>query len=81
MAQLKIASSNAVTVEKGVPIPPKKGAPSLYPLREMEVGDSFGLDFASIRKVRSAVVYEQQRSSRRFTVRTLPTEIRCWRTA
>lgn len=82
MAKLKLAAHNEIRIEKGVPIPdaPKKG--STWPLRAMEVGDSFSLDKDRLTALRSAIAYEKRLDpSKNYTVRTLPTEVRCWRVA
>ncbi len=81
MTKLELASSNEIRIEKGVPLP-NKGAKLAWPLRDMEVGDSFSLEKSRMSSVRSAVNYEQRVSpGKKFTIRTTPAETRCWRTA
>lgn len=83
MANLKLASVNEVKIEKGVALPMPMAArrKPAWPLRLMEVGDSFALDRSREVALRSAIYYEQKHSERQFAVRSLPTEMRCWRTA
>lgn len=82
MANLKLASVNEVKIEKGVALPAVEARRKpAWPLRLMEVGDSFALDRSREVALRSAIYYEQKHSERQFAVRSLPTEMRCWRTA
>lgn len=81
MANLKLASVNEVKIEKGVALPNPDVRKPVWPLRSMEVGDSFTFERLRLTALRSAVTYEQRVSGRRFAIRSLPTEFRCWRIA
>lgn len=77
---LKLASVNTATIDKGVPLPPRRASARKWPLDLLEVGDSFAVPSADIPNVRSAITWEQKKG-KKFTLRTLPTETRCWRIA
>lgn len=71
-----------IKIEKGVPIPPKVergGQPRKYPLRDMEVGDSFVTQWSpgrdnSVRSIATQVGI-------RITVRRDGDTLRVWRIA
>lgn len=84
-----------VTIEKGVPVPPKKVRRCQYPLDEMNVGDSFAIPIShdivpakrlrsnmhnSITRYRNRVSYKSE-----FITRTVfeggKLKLRVWRTA
>lgn len=71
-------------IEKGVSLPPTRGqgtggAPSKYPFKEMEVGDSFAAPLSERRRVASAASAHKRRHGGQFTARTLEDEVRVWR--
>ena len=65
-----MAENGKVEIEKGIPIPPKRGR---YPWNNMEVGDSF---FA-IERV--AASWASRRHGRRFSMRREGDGWRVWR--
>lgn len=82
MAKPVLVANNEIKIDKGVPLPDSGRRKLAWPLRDMEVGDSFSLDQSRMSAVRSAINYEQRVSpGKKFTVRTTPVETRCWRTA
>lgn len=78
-------------IEKGVPIPRKRGEKSKYPFSQMEVGDSFEVKVdiltspeklaMSIRNCYHNVCrYNNEFKDRKFTIRIIsPQSVRCWR--
>lgn len=81
MANLKIATTNDVKIDKDVPLPASgRSSGPAWPFRAMEIGDSFSFSRSQMSAVRSAATYEQRVApEKKFTIRTLPHEIRCWR--
>lgn len=70
-------------IEKNIPIPTSdfgKGRPRIYPLGDMDVGDSFFTTSAR-NKVASAVSYYGLRNGKKFAVRTVDGGVRVWRVA
>jgi hypothetical protein len=75
-------------IDKGVPIPPRQ-SPSKYPLRQMEVGDSFEVKFdpeepyvrAKLRMGASLQRYRTLHGWKFTTRKTGPDTIRVWRSA
>lgn len=71
-------------IEKSIPIP-VRSRDSRYPFKEMDVGDSFMVEFEATppiivtRRVRSAVSSYQKKSLAKFTVRTFDDGLRVWR--
>ncbi len=77
-------------IEKGVPIPTRKGQKSKYPFFEMEINDSFEVEVddttpeklaASIRNCYHNVCRNNKDlKNMKFTIRvTSQTTVRCWR--
>ena len=69
-------------VESNVPTPPvNEGRPghSKYPLRDMEIGDSFGFPYDDVKLVRSAIGTYNRRHEGKFIVRKVDGGARCWR--
>lgn len=75
-----------ITIDKNIPFP----ACCRYPIKKMLVGDSFGIKLGNTkeetkiftRRINSYVqtyLKRKKNQSIKFTIRTLPTEIRCWR--
>lgn len=68
-------------IEKNVPIP-SNGYKSIYPFRDMEVGDSFTVDITKRSGVKSSSYTWGQRQTpvRKFTTRVIDEKTaRCWR--
>lgn len=65
-------------IEKGIPIP--DGINSLYPFRQMEVGDSFLIRGKTASQVAGAVNSAKIRTGWKFKTRTIPEGVRVWRT-
>ena len=68
-------------IEKGIKIPevnPKKNYK--YPWTDMEVGDSFLVNFIDILRVRIAAHYHSKTSGRKYTTRIVDNGARVWRT-
>jgi hypothetical protein len=71
-------------IEKGIPIPPKKGGKIFFPFDEMEVGDSFFVPVKEKnmrRLVNNKASKYAGKSGKKFTTRTVEGGIRCWRIA
>jgi len=79
-------------IEKGVPIPRKRGEKSKYPFFEMEVGDSFVVPVAGSNKTPEQMAmsirncyhnicrYNKNYKDCKFTIRIIEsTSVRCWR--
>ena len=69
-----------IKIEKRIPLPPKYQERSVYPWRQMRVGDSFL--FPRGRKLEIARRQAQvagRATKRQFIVRKTPKGIRCWR--
>jgi hypothetical protein len=74
-------------IEKGIAIPKQKGNPSasIYPLSEMDVGDSFMMEafdkIVMMKRIRSAISqYTKNRDDdKKFTTRAVDGGVRCWR--
>lgn len=75
-----IELSSPVGIEKNIPVPTHR-LRRVWPLADMEVGDSFQVDPLKVNGLRSSVHHEQRRSGKRFTIRQTPEGIRCWRIA
>jgi hypothetical protein len=73
--------ANVGEVEKNIPIPADGfDRKTTYPLRAMEIGDSFWTDTPK-EKVHPAVSYFGKRNDRRFITRKMDGGIRVWRVA
>jgi len=78
-------------IEKGVPIPTRKGEKSKYPFFKMVVGDSFEVPVsntttpeklaASVRNCYHNICRNNKEfKNRKFTIRVMSnTSVRCWR--
>jgi hypothetical protein len=84
-----ISEADMLTIDKGIPLPPKKKpggvyvAP-IYPLRQMEVGDSFfaaGKRYDQIRPAIRQVTARPGQSQVKFVIRDVEGGVRVWRTA
>lgn len=71
---------HAIKIDKGIPLPPRGGR-QRYPWQEMEVGDSFFVEGASVRSLSAAAAQVGRRSGRKFSLRTVEGGVRCWRVA
>ncbi len=75
-----------IKIDKGIPIPKQKRKKN-YPLREMEITDSFFVSVPPKRKLKSIqsavrrAIVECRRESpdKRFVTRTIKGGVRCWR--
>jgi hypothetical protein len=82
MAKPILVTNSETRIDKGVPLPDSGRMKLAWPLRDMEVGDSFSLNKSRVSALRSAIHSEQHVSpGKKFMVRTAPAETRCWRTA
>ena len=88
--QVSIAISNQFAIEKNVPIPKNNQGGPIYPLAEMEVGDSFFVPPGSIgrtgtpankQRLRSASCQFGKKRGLKFRVRDEGHGWRVWRTA
>jgi len=82
---------NKYPIERGIPIPRKRGEKSKYPFFEMEVGDSFVVPVNEgevAPKVANGIRncyhnicrYNKDFKDRKFTIRIIGhTSVRCWR--
>lgn len=72
-------------IEKNLPIPPSGTGRPKYPLRDMEVGDSFFVPVPLINTLKfrnrlsSALTYFGKRHSVQFITRSVDDGIRVWR--
>jgi hypothetical protein len=69
-----------ITIERDVPIPSNsgRGREALFPFGRMAVGDSFSMDVEATR-LRNAAFQYGRSHGKKFTVRKLLNETRCWR--
>jgi len=68
-------------IEKGVEVPKKQKLQILYPFPFMEIGDSFIVGKEEGKKVTSSLAYYNRKvgNAKKFTTRTVPEGVRCWR--
>ena len=69
-------------IDKGVPMPKLRGGPGrnpIYPLGDMEVGDSFLVPGEKRSSLRSAIQMYGKRYGKRFSLRTVDGGQRVWR--
>lgn len=82
---LKIAVSNEVKIDKGIPMigSSRGGRPSRYPWLEMEVGDSFLFpsDVSKANAYSAPHKASKVYAPRKFAGRTTPDGMRVWRIA
>lgn len=71
----------AFVIEKNIPIPAAYDRVHKWPFANMEVGDSFLVDFseATRRKLCTASSYYGKRRGKKFSIRKLDNGIRVWR--
>ena len=82
-ANLKVAASTKIRIDRGLPLPSARAVASKYPLRAMEVGDSFAVPADTpFGRIATAAFYFGKRNNRKYAVRTQPDgSLRCWRIA
>lgn len=69
-------------IEKGIPVPSHRGAPSKYPWEQMEVGDSFFVPAEDTTKNFGSLARTSgKRMGAKFTSRKLDGGWRVWRIA
>ena len=68
-------------IEKNVPLVQKNGAgrKPKYPLRQMEVGDSFVVPGGNVKSMRSAMRFAELRHGRKFKAQQQEGGVRVWR--
>ncbi len=71
--------ATAYKVVSDVPIPEFNHAKKTYPFAEMNIGDSFVASFEQLTRVRSAASAYGIRTDKKFSVRKINRECRCWR--
>jgi len=75
--------TRAIEVEKGIPVPERKGRGNepRYPFADMEVGDSFAMDcdYLLEKRLRGAAAQWSRRNGQRMTVRREGNQCRVWR--
>lgn len=70
----------AFDVEKNVPMPEERATRTLYPFRNMEVGDSFLVPQGAPQRVNAAVYQEnKKRDGVKYTQRKVEGGVRVWR--
>jgi hypothetical protein len=78
-----VAPPVTLSVERGVPLPPKSADRVIYPFGDMKIGDSFFAAGIAINRVSSAASLHGQRHGGRWTCRTVTEDgvrgTRCWR--
>ena len=81
MANLKLASVNEVKIEKGVALPAVEARRKpAWPLRLMEVGDSFFIKDTKVKTISRTCGQHGKRLGRKFASRTVDGGVRVWRT-
>lgn len=75
-----VSTDTALRIEKNVPLP-ARGVLTVYPLDEMEVGDSFFVYTRNIPTIRTAIhaQIKRQASLIKITTRREPGGMRIWR--
>lgn len=69
-----------IQIDKNVPLPPSgAGRPPIYPLREMEVGDSFYSAAGKMKAIATAACKAGKKFGRRYAVRAVDGGVRVWR--
>jgi hypothetical protein len=68
-------------IEKNIPLPTRKDIlHAEYPFKDMEIGDSFLLDFQAYHRTQSAATYYARKSHVKFAFRQISkSKYRCWR--
>ncbi len=67
-------------IEKAIKIPEVNSKKNYkYPWTDMEVGDSFLVDFIDTSKLRVAAYYHSKTSGRKYTIRIIDNGARVWR--
>jgi len=79
VVQMKATSANSIKIEKGVPVPDRRGN-NKYPWADMEVGDSFFVVTDKIANFKRNV-YAKNRNGKEFTACAEGDGCRVWRTA
>ena len=70
-----------IKIEKGVPLSHKAAiSEEVIAAKEMEVGDSFLMENATLNKINSLRGSLSRLGNKRFTVRKVAEGYRCWRT-
>lgn len=80
----KQAASPEFKIEKNVPIPPRRGRRSKYPVADLKTGESFLVPNGTFKKTQSVVstLYAAaKRNDVKVSVRVMPEGVRVWRTA
>ena len=69
-----------VVVEKGIPIPGKRGNKHEYPFNKMEIGDSFLEEDKKLRNIVQSAAFDYGKNNNmKFTTRDVGNGIRIWR--
>ncbi|MCP4410748.1 MAG: hypothetical protein GY807_24010 [Gammaproteobacteria bacterium] len=76
--KLKLAIEADYPIEKGVPQPGRR-TNNRYPLREMDVGDSFFISASEQPRVVNATSYFGSRNNRKYSCRLHGDGYRVWR--
>jgi len=67
-------------IEKNVAQPPKLSSKTVYPFRELDIGDSFEFTDSERYKISTAAYHFGKANQMKFSVRkTSATTARCWR--
>lgn len=73
-------------IEKNIPIPPKRIGANAYPLKSMDIGDSFHVPVvkSEVAKVRAGLIasvrYCKLQTAMNFVCRSVDGGLRVWRT-
>jgi hypothetical protein len=73
--------TDTYVIEKNVPLARTTGNPTVYPFRQMEIGDSFFAANAPCQKLGNAARYAGKALNRTFKTRTVEGGTRVWRVA
>lgn len=69
-------------IDNNIPPPANKmGRPAVYPLRNLEVGQSFFVPLGDRKTISVCASRYAKASGKTFTVRQVQGGVRCWRTA
>ena len=81
-AALKLASTNSISIDKGVPLPgTAQHGNMVYPLDQMQVGDSFAVPVSKYGSLRQTAYARGFKLGMEFRVSKRGDEVRCWRIA
>jgi hypothetical protein len=69
-----------ITIERGIPIPPKASREAKYPFDALDIGDSFFVEGKAAKSFGSTIQAATKRTGFKFTFRAFDDGVRVWRT-